>query len=45
MNQESNELVERVFGESSFASCSLVDQRNVVKNGKDIDLVLASPLG
>ena len=45
MDQESNELVERAFGESSFASYSLVDRRYVVKNGKDIDLVLASPLG
>ncbi|WP_271402393.1 zinc-binding dehydrogenase [Salinicoccus roseus] len=45
MHQESNELVERFFGQSSFASYSRINQRNVVKVDKDIDLALAAPLG
>ncbi|MCC4722311.1 NAD(P)-dependent alcohol dehydrogenase [Salinicoccus sp. RF5] len=45
VDQETNELVERFFGQSSFASYSRVNQRNVVKIDKDIDLALAAPLG
>ncbi|MFC2949221.1 NAD(P)-dependent alcohol dehydrogenase [Virgibacillus sediminis] len=42
---EENKLVSRFFGQSSFATYSLVNQRNVVKIDKDIDLALAAPLG
>ncbi|MDN7240634.1 NAD(P)-dependent alcohol dehydrogenase [Planococcus sp. N028] len=45
IDQETNELVSRFFGQSSFATYSLVNQRNVVKIDKDMDLALAAPLG
>ncbi len=42
---ENNELTERFFGQSSFATYSLANERNVVKIDEDIDLALAAPLG
>ncbi|MFD2638888.1 NAD(P)-dependent alcohol dehydrogenase [Piscibacillus salipiscarius] len=45
IDQDTNKLVSRFFGQSSFATYSLVHQRNVVKIDKDIDLALAAPLG
>ncbi|GAA0359366.1 zinc-binding dehydrogenase [Alkalibacterium iburiense] len=42
---ETNTLVDRFFGQSSFATYSLTNERNVVKIDKDIDLTLAAPLG
>lgn len=41
---ESNTLVNRFFGQSSFASYSLSNERNVVKIDKDMDLFMAAPL-
>lgn len=45
IDHETNKLVARFFGQSSFATYSLVNQRNVVKIDKDMDLALAAPLG
>ncbi|WP_088007302.1 NAD(P)-dependent alcohol dehydrogenase [Indiicoccus explosivorum] len=45
IDEESNKLVSRFFGQSSFATYSLVNQRNVVKIDKEMDLALAAPLG
>ncbi|WKA57058.1 NAD(P)-dependent alcohol dehydrogenase [Planococcus shenhongbingii] len=45
IDQDTNQLVARFFGQSSFATYSLVNQRNVVKIDKDMDLALAAPLG
>lgn len=45
IDQDTNTLVSRFFGQSSFATYSLVNQRNVVKIDDDMDLALAAPLG
>ncbi|MGE7984158.1 NAD(P)-dependent alcohol dehydrogenase [Solibacillus sp. NPDC093137] len=45
IDQDTNTLVSRFFGQSSFATYSLVHERNVVKIDKDMDLALAAPLG
>ncbi|WP_053363056.1 NAD(P)-dependent alcohol dehydrogenase [Bacillus sp. FJAT-27251] len=45
IDKDTNKLVSRFFGQSSFATYSLVNQRNVVKIDKDMDLALAAPLG
>ncbi|MFC4025560.1 NAD(P)-dependent alcohol dehydrogenase [Oceanobacillus longus] len=45
IDQDTNKLVSRFFGQSSFATYSLVSERNVVKIDKDMDLALAAPLG
>lgn len=45
IDQDTNTLVSRFFGQSSFATYSLVNERNVVKIDKDMDLALAAPLG
>lgn len=45
IDQDTNTLTSRFFGQSSFATYSLVNQRNVVKIDKDMDLALAAPLG
>lgn len=45
IDQDTNKLVSRFFGQSSFATYSLANKRNVVKIDKDIDLALVAPLG
>lgn len=45
IDEDTNTLVSRFFGQSSFATYSLVNERNVVKIDKDMDLALAAPLG
>lgn len=45
IDQDTNTLVSRFFGQSSFATYSLVHERNVVKIDKEMDLALAAPLG
>lgn len=45
IDQDTNKLVSRFFEQSSFATYSLANERNVVKIDKDIDLSLAAPLG
>jgi len=45
IDQETNELVSRFFGQSSFATYSLANERNVVKTDQDMDLALTAPLG
>ncbi|RHW34034.1 NAD(P)-dependent alcohol dehydrogenase [Lysinibacillus yapensis] len=45
IDQDTNQLVSRFFGQSSFATYSLVNERNIVKIDKDMDLALAAPLG
>lgn len=45
IDQNTNTLVSRFFGQSSFATYSLVHERNIVKIDQDIDLALAAPLG
>lgn len=45
IDHDTNQLVSRFFGQSSFATYSLANQRNVVKIDKDMDLALAAPLG
>jgi len=44
IDQETNELVSRFFGQSSFATYSLANERNVVKIDQDMDLPLASAI-
>lgn len=43
--QQENQEVSKFFGQSSFATYSTVDEKNVVKVDKDVDLRYLGPFG
>lgn len=44
-SREPGDLHDRFFGQSSFATLAVANERNVVKVRKDVDLALLGPLG
>lgn len=45
LSKDGNQLGGNFFGQSSFATAAIANQRNIVKLADDADLVLAAPLG
>ncbi len=45
ISSDGSQLGANFFGQSSFASAAIANQRNVIKLADDTDLVLAAPLG